>query len=67
MRTSIASTGVVSFTNPPVISRPGPEINGPPPLTLGKEVELCWQSILLVAVIALTVACAGAVAANVTP
>ena len=27
---------------PPVISGPGPENNRPPPLTLGKEVELCW-------------------------
>ena len=33
---------VVSFTNPPVISGSRPENNGPPPLTLGKEVELCW-------------------------
>ena len=37
-----SGTGVVSFTNPPIISGPGPENNGPPPLTLGPEVELCW-------------------------
>ena len=36
------SAPVVSFTNPPVISEPRPENNGPPPLALGKEVELCW-------------------------
>ena len=30
-------SGVVSFTNPPVISGPGPENNGPPPLTLGER------------------------------
>ena len=34
--------GVVLLTNPPIISGPWPENNGPPPLTLGKEVELCW-------------------------
>ena len=38
----ISKTGVVSYTNPPVISGPQPENNGPPPLTLGKEVKLCW-------------------------
>ena len=32
--------GVVSFTNSP--SGPQPENNGPPPLTLGPGVELCW-------------------------
>ena len=37
-----SSPGVVSFTNPPVISGPGPENKGPPSLTLGKEMELCW-------------------------
>ena len=26
----------------PVISGPRPENNGPPPLTLGPEVEICW-------------------------
>ena len=34
------NTAVVSYTNPPVISGPGPENNGPPPLNLGPEVEL---------------------------
>ena len=38
----IVRSGVVSFTNPPVISGPRPENNGPPPLTPGKELELCW-------------------------
>ena len=34
--------GNPAFTNPSVISGPRSENNGPPPLTLGKEIELCW-------------------------
>ena len=39
-------TGVVSFTNPPVIIGPRPENNGPLPLTLGKEMDLYWLLLL---------------------
>ena len=38
-------TGVVSFTNPPVLTWHLPTYNilsGYPPLTLGAEVQLCW-------------------------
>ena len=28
--------------NPPILSGHPPENNGPPPLTLGKDIQLCW-------------------------
>ena len=31
----------IVYHSPPIISGPGPENNGPPPLTLGPEVSLC--------------------------
>ena len=38
-------TGVVSLTDPPVLSGHPPENNGPPPLTLRPEVQKkCFQS-----------------------
>ena len=42
---TLQGTGVVSFTNPPVLTWHLPTYNilsGHPPLTLGSEVQLCW-------------------------
>ena len=43
-QSSSQHVGVVSFTNlpSPVISGPGPQNNGPPPLSLGPEDQFCW-------------------------
>ena len=38
---SVGVTVKISSNDPPIISGPRTENNGPPPLTLGPEVELC--------------------------